>query len=253
MRKTPIHAVVLWALSVLSSALPSYGEAPAAPKAAEASSNGAIGVAVKVSSLGPGAEVAVQVARHFNVRAGANVFSYNDNFRQDGVNYSGNLKFRSAEAHLDWFPWARAFHVSPGVIFYNGNEVTANARVPPSQAFTLNNTSYSSGATDPITGSGKVTFVRVAPTLLAGWGNILPRSGRHFSVPFEFGVAFMGTPKSSLSFKGQACDPSGVYCVDAATDPTVRTNVAAQQKIINDDLELIRFYPIVSIGFSFRF
>ena len=253
MRKTPIHAVVLWALSVLSSALPSYGQPSVAPKAGEASSNGAIGAAIKVSSLGPGTEVAVRVARHFNVRAGANVFSYDDHFRQDGVNYSGTLKFRSAEGHLDWFPWAGAFHVSPGVIFYNGNEVTANALVPASQLFTLNSVSYRSGATDPITGSGKVTFVRAAPTLLAGWGNIIPRTGKHFSVPFEFGIAFMGTPRSSLGFRGQACDSTGVYCVDAATDPTVRSNVAAQQKIIDDDLKLARFYPIVSIGFSFKF
>jgi hypothetical protein len=253
MRRTPIHAVVLWALSVLSNALPCYGQSGGAPMVAESPSNGVVGVTLKVSTLGPGAEAAVQVARHFNLRAGANVYSYSGHFWQDGAAYSGILRFRSAEAHLDWYPWARGFHVSPGVLFCNGNSVTAYAFVPPHWAFALGDATYRSGATNPIIGAGKVTFRKTAPTLLAGWGNILPHGGGHFSVPFEFGVAFTGRPRALLGISGQACDLTGVYCVDAASDAIVRSNLAAQQRVIDDDLRLLRFYPIVSIGLSFSF
>jgi hypothetical protein len=197
---------------------------PLASSAQKSHSEGKVGIGVKVSSLGAGVEVAVPVMHKLNVRAGGNFISYGHTFHKDGVQYAGNLNWRSGEASVDWFPFG-GFHVSPGLLFYNGNKVTATASVPGGQSFTLNGTSYTSDATKPITGTGLVNFTKVAPKITLGFGNLIPRSGRHWSILGEVGVAYQGSPKAGLALQGRACN-SGT-CVDAATDPTVQSNIAA--------------------------
>lgn len=85
---------------------------------------------------------------------------------------------RSAQGTYDVF-LLRWLHVSPGVLLYNGNKVSANVSVPGGQTFTLSNTNYVSDAADPIAGTGKLTVYKAAPMALIGIGNLVPRS-RHF-------------------------------------------------------------------------
>jgi hypothetical protein len=223
---------------------------PLVASAQKSKSESHVGFGVKISSLGVGVEAAVPVLRKVNIRAGGNFISYSHTLNQDGVTYKGSLNWRSGEASLDWFPfWG--FHVSPGVLFYNGNKITATASVPGGQTFTLNGTSYTSDPTKPITGIGSVGFTKFDPKLTFGFGNLIPRSGRHWSILGEFGVAYQGSPKAALAFQGNACN--GGTCMDAASNPAVVANVAAEQTKLNNDLSFFKFYPIVSIGFGFNF
>lgn len=225
--------------------------APAAPPSHPLPSRIAVGV--KVSLLGAGIEVATPVTYHTNVRFGFNAFSYGRGFSNDGINYNANLSFRSAETHFDWFPFAGGFHLSPGVMVYNGNKVTANASVAGGQQFTLNNVSYISSDATPVSGTGTVDFNKVAPTFLLGWGNLLPRSHRHFSVPFEVGVVVAGSPKTTLNLTGFACDSTGVNCQSVATNSTIQSNVIAQQTKLNNDMSFFKAYPVISLGFGYKF
>lgn len=134
------------------------------------------------------------------MRGGANFFSYADTFSPDGITYDATLALRSGEASLDWFPGAKGFHLSPGALIYDGNKLSGNAGVPSGQSFTLNGTDYTSSATSPVTGTAGLTFNKFAPKLTAGFGNLIPRSGRHFSVPLELGFAYVGDPKSCHEF-----------------------------------------------------
>jgi hypothetical protein len=55
-------------------------------------------------------------------------------------------------------------------------------------------------------GTASADFPRnFAPTLMAGFGNMIPRTGNHFSFPLEFGVAFIGRPQIDLKLSGTAC------------------------------------------------
>src|SRR3954468_11961317 len=103
-----------------------------------------IAAGVKISLLGIGGEVAVPITDKMDIRAGFNGFSYDRNFDKDGVSYAGHLNFRSAEAHYDWFPFDGSFHLSPGMLIYNGNKITADAAVAGGQSFDLDNTTYTS-------------------------------------------------------------------------------------------------------------
>ena len=213
------------------------------------------GVGVKMSTLGIGIEGASQLATRVNVRGGFNAFNYNRDFTNSGISYSGELTLRSVTANLDFY-LAGPFHFSPGLLLYNGNRGTADAFVPGGQSFTLGNTRYVSNPANPITGNGKLSLNKAAPELLLGFGNLVPRSGRHFTANFEFGAVYQGSPSVTLNLNGSACTSTGpgpLQCVNAATDPTVQSNIRAQESKLNDDLSPFKWYPVLSLGFGYRF
>jgi hypothetical protein len=224
---------------------------PQAPRRAKKGDSGQIGVGVRLSTLGAGAEVAVSLTNRLNVRGGFNIFQYSRGFNHDGITYKGQLHLRSGEAHLDWYPLGYAFHLSPGLLIYNGNGATATANVPGGNTFTLGGTSYTSDPANPIMGTGKLDFVKVAPTAMFGFGNMVPPT-RHFTFNFELGVVFQGSARTKLSLTGDAC-ANGINCVNAATDPTVQANIVAEQNKINNKLSPFKYYPVISFGFGYRF
>jgi len=227
------------------------GPAPTEKRPGQTSSSH-VGIGVKISTLGAGIETAVPLAAKANLRGGVNFFQYNRAIINDGIHYAGQLQFRSAEAHLDFYPFG-GFHVSPGVLFYNGNQLTANATVPGGQNFTLNGTAYQSESTDPVTGTGKLDFVKVSPSIMMGFGNLIPRSGRHYSFLFEFGGAYQGSARVALNLTGSVCDTATGTICKSTSDPTVQANILAQQQKIKKDINPYRFFPVVSIGFGFNF
>lgn len=227
---------------------------PAPPPPSNGDRTARIGIGAKISLLGIGIEAATPLSHRINLRGGFNFLNYSRGIDNDGIHYDATLNFRSAEAHLDWYVLG-GFHISPGVLFYNGNKLSADASVPAGQTFTLGGTQYASDLTglNPVTGSGKLTWPKAAPSILAGFGNILPRSGRHFGFNFEFGGAYMGAPTTKLNLQGTACNTSTNACANAATDPGIQSSIQAQEKKINHDLSPFKFFPQISLGFGINF
>jgi hypothetical protein len=215
---------------------------------------GRIGMGVKVSLLGAGIEVATPITHRSNLRAGFNMISYRRTFDKDGIAYDGQLGFKTVEAHYDIFPFAGRFHISPGVLAYIGNPISASAAVPGGQSFSLGGTNYVSDIRVPVTGNGKINFNRAAPMLTLGWGNLVSRrESSHFSVPFEIGVAYQGSPKVSLNLSGNVCDSPGVNCRSVASDPTMQSQILSEQTKLNNSMSFFKLYPIISIGFGYKF
>lgn len=239
---------------VLSAAPDTAAPAPD-PVPSASGSSFRVGIGLKVSTLGAGLEAGIPLGGRFNVRAGVNLISVHHTFSEDGIPYAGSLSWRSGEAGLDFFPFG-GLHLTPGLIFYDGNKVTANVTEPGGNTFTLNGTSYESSTTNPLTGTGSVGFNKVAPTFRVGFGNLIPRSGRHWSFLAETGIAYQGTPQATLNFSGFVCEPpnsSGPTCVNAATNGTVQANTQGEQNKINNDLKLLKFYPLFSLGVGYSF
>jgi hypothetical protein len=229
--------------------------APSASQRPAGRSSGTFGVGVDVSSLGIGGQFAVKVLQRANARIGFNLFNYSHTLSSDGIAYAGTLNLRSVSANFDYF-LVSSLHISPGVLLYNGNNVTANAAVPGGHTFTVGGTTYESGATSPIAGTGELNMSKIAPELLIGFGNLIPRGRRHWGIEAEVGAAYQGAPRVSLALTGLACVPpssAGPACVNAATDPTVQSNIASQQAKFSHDVSVFRFYPVVSLGFSYSF
>ena len=224
---------------------------PAAKRPGQKSSS-KVGIGVKFSTLGVGIEAATPLTYKLNLRGGFNFFRYSRGITNNGIQYAGHLHFQSGEAHLDWFPLG-GFHISPGLLFYNGNSLVASAAVPGGQTFSLGGTTYMSDPTAPVTGTGKLDFVKVAPSLMVGLGNLIPRNGRHFSFLFEVGAVYQGSARVALNFAGNVCDQTGTICGPIASDPTVQANIVSQQQKIQKDVNPYRFFPVISGGIGFNF
>ncbi|HVW09719.1 MAG TPA: hypothetical protein VHC90_14115 [Bryobacteraceae bacterium] len=212
-----------------------------------------VGVGISAGTLGIGPQGAVSITKLSNIRVGANFFSYDDTFTKDGLRYGGTLKLRSAQLTWDqYFPHLGGFHISPGALIYDGNSGHATAQVPAGNSFTLGNVTYYSSNASPVNGTGDITFNKAAPMILIGFGNLVPRS-RHFGVNVDFGVVFQGSPSAKLNLAGTACVNSAQTACLATSDPTVQSNLVAEQNKINNDINAFRYYPVVSLGFSYKF
>lgn len=211
------------------------------------------GAGVKVSTLGIGFDGAVAATDRSNVRVGVNFFNFNHDFDNDGITLAAHLKLRSVTAQFDWFPTGGGFHVSPGLMIYNGNRVEATAFVPGGQQFNLGNDRLLSNPSNPVNGDAKVSFAKVAPEITIGWGNIAARGNRRWSIPVELGVVFSRAPTGTLNLGGSACLTNGTNCRNVATEPVLQADVRQQEAKLNDDLTVLKVIPVFSIGFGYRF
>jgi hypothetical protein len=230
------------------------GHAAPAPETATKAFS-AVGVDVKIGAGGIGFDVATPLARKFNLRGTGYFFRYNTSITENYVTYGGQIQLASGGLSLDWYPFGGKFRLSGGFIAYNGNQLTGTAAINPNDSFTLNGTTYYSSATDPAHASGSLVLgSKVAPAFSFGWGNIVPRkANKHFSVPVEIGFAYVGYPHVDLGFTGSTCDEFGEACQSVGSNPTFQQDLAAQRNKYRDDLSALRFYPIVSIGFGYKF
>jgi hypothetical protein len=215
----------------------------------------AVGVDVKIGTGGIGFDIATPLARKFNLRGTGSFFKYNASITENLVTYGGNIQLASGAASLDWFPFGGAFRLSGGIVGYNGNQLTGSATLNPNQSFTLNGTTYYTSATDPLHATGTLHLgAKVAPSFSFGWGNIVPRKvNKHFSVPVEIGFVYVGYPTVELGFVGSTCDAHGTVCHDVASNPTFQQDLSAQKEKYRDQINALRFYPTVSVGFGYKF
>jgi len=210
------------------------------------------GLAFRASTLGLGADAGIRIARPLNVRVGFSSFHYTRMLTSDGVPYNGSLRLHSFQTIVDWFPFSHSFHVSPGVLFFNGNRVTAVATPPVGQILTAGEESFVSDPQNPIRGNAKSAIRKVAPMLLVGFGNLVPRN-RHFGYSVDFGVVFQGAPKSTFTVAGGACDPTGEFCAQATEDSSIQAEAQSARRDLDRHVRFMRYYPVMSVEFGYRF
>lgn len=150
-----------------------------------------------VGLMGINLQAAIEAHRYLNIRGIGNLFSYAVNNVKvsgsggsSGIDVSGQLNFASAGISLDYYPWPNhGFRLSPGVMLYNQNGISASGFASSGTSITLGGVKYySEGGSNAMTLNAHLglnahpqTF-----TMTTGWGNMLSRRGGHWSFPFEF-------------------------------------------------------------------
>ncbi len=210
-------------------------------------------IGTKLGTLGWGGQIATPLTRRLTLRGGADFFNFGYGLTDDGTNYYASMHLKSGTAQVDVYPFRRSgFFISPGVLIFKSN-VAATMNIPAGSSFTENNTDYTSDPSDPVNGSGGVTFGRsVMPALTLGFGNMIPRrESKHWSAPFEIGAAYTGRYAMQVNLTGSACQ-AGQGC-GSVNDPSIQTNVVAETNKINEDLKRFQIYPIITSGVAYRF
>ncbi len=210
-----------------------------------------VAVGFRADTLGLGVDVATPLSRSFNLRVGADFIAFNYPFVIDGVYYDARIHLQSGRASLDWFPRHGGFHISPGILYFK-NALSAPSSVPAGDYFELGDQGFTNSTNDPVKGTANAVFPhKFAPMLAIGFGNLIPRSGRHFSFPFEVGVAYTGAAQINVTLNGTACVPDG--CVNFANNAEAKSDLLQEISKLNEDLKKVPVYPIVSMGVAYRF
>lgn len=197
-----------------------------------------VAAGAKVSTLGVGADLSMQVAPSLNARLGIQGFSYDTDGTESGVDYDVDLKLFSGLMTADWFPFQNGFRISAGLMA-NGNELDMDGRPRAGSTYEINGTSYNAAGVGSL--HGNVDFNSVAPYLGIGWGNPFGPGG-NWSFNCDLGVVFQGSPDVSLTADGPL-----------ASDPTFQANLEAERRDLENELDKYKYYPLVSLGVTYRF
>ena len=226
-----------------------------------------VSVGTGAGPLGLGIRGATVLTEYFDLRVDGNFFSYKPKFQINGFDAVTNFHLASIAAKLDWYPTNSVWRISPGIMFYNGNQFSALLTADSGTSFDINGRTYYSadpnkvsGAT-PVSGTVALGLNRNKPafTLTGGFGRFIPRSHRHWSFPGEFGVAFTGAPTLNINLSGWVCsDKKQLNCSDLANpaNPVAiqfNNNLNTALARWRRSLGAVTVYPVFSTGVMYSF
>ena len=215
-----------------------------------------LGFDVHAGVNGAGGDIALPVARRFNVRVGGDYLRYSGQFTEQGADVDAAVRLGNGRAALDWFPFGNGFRVSPQLVFAIQTRLDATVVIPPGRSIELNGQEFVSSDFDPLHGAATVRTRKTAPGISVGWGNISPHGDRHWSFPTELGFYYIGQPSLTVNFSGTACDPTqppAIGCEQVAQDPDFQQSLAAFIRRNQHNLSYASFFPIASVGVGYRF
>lgn len=208
---------------------------------------------------------ATNVTRWMNLRVTGHYLSYTygSGITESDITIKPSINLRSVQISADLLPFPKHsnFHISPGILFAADNNVNANINLAAGTKMSFDGTDYYASSTNPVSGSFKVNLSpnTTAATIGIGFGNLLPRKGSHWSVPFDIAAAFPGAPTSAYKLQGGFCQGSPNCATpiligsNTTAAQTLQSNINKEQQNINSDLNLLQAYPIVSIGLAYNF
>ena len=193
-----------------------------------------IAVGPSVSTLGFGVEVPIKLNRHFVARIGGNYFSTSMSRVLDGIEYGVDLDLSSVGASLDFHPFRNGLMLSAGY-FWNGNELSLSAT--PAADTIIGGQTFTPAEIGSL--NGKVDFGKFSPFLGIGYDSTFYTDWR-LSLVIRAGVLIMGDSTVSLSTTG-------------AGAASLATNLEAEERELENSLNDIGLYPVITIGLRYRF
>lgn len=201
-------------------------------------------VAVRAGTPGVGLDLDLGLSRSIGLRVGLAGFNISHSLNTSDVDYDGRLRLRTVTGLIDWYVLRGGFHLTAGVA---GNDTTLDVVGRPSQGFyTINGATYSGSQLGSLSGELK-SGNSVSPYVGFGWGNPAGEGGRvHFLL--DVGAIYGGTPDVSLTAQcGPAAPPGSALC------DQIQGNVAAEEQKLRHKADILRWYPVVSLGVAVRF
>lgn len=198
-------------------------------------------VGLTVGTLGAGINVATPINESFQLRLNVNGAKYSTTEKKEDIDYDADLKFANAGLLVDYFPFESVgFHLTGGA-YYNANKIEGTARPTATDPITINDVDYSSADLGQL--DAKLDFDKFAPYAGIGWGNDSRSEGFGFSL--DLGV-LVGQTKVGLT-------PTYGSAATAAIKAQIDSDIAAEQKKLDDDLDKLKIYPVIMFGVTYTF
>lgn len=197
--------------------------------------DGRLVLGVSGGTIGISPEVGYRFGERTGLRLNGGFFDYDRNEEIDDIDYDGTLKLNSVGLLADLYPFGGSFRISAGVRS-SSNRIDLSAT--PTTNVEIGDQDYSPDEIGTLNGS--VKFKKLNPTLTMGWGGSF-KSG--FTVGFEAGVMFQGSPKLSLEASGGSL----------ANDPVFLQELENERAQAEEDAEDFKLWPVVQLHFLYRF
>ena len=201
-----------------------------------APANDTLWFGVKAGTLGYGAEASWRPIEWLDVRGGVNLFEYDDSRNYAGIDYDGTLDLNTYYLNGNFrFPLS-PFRLTVGV-HQNNNEVQLVSQDMAAYPIGGNPIPYTPA--DVGTLRSVAGFDSVSPYIGAGFDfDILDRLG----LSLDFGVLWQGSPAVALSADGLL-----------ASDPGFQADLETERRSLEEELENLKAYPVISLGLNFNF
>jgi hypothetical protein len=204
-----------------------------------------LALGVRFGSQGLGLEGFTPMSREVNLRAVVSGFAISDERELTGVTYNADLRLASAGLLLDWHPYAGRFRLSAGILA-NANQVDLDSDCRP--GCVVNGRALQASSADPGRIEGEMGFGSGASYLGLGWVFASRLTAWFWSA--EAGVMFQNKPEAELSGSGTFVDSATGQPVPVAT---LEADLDAEQLELERDLETYDLYPVLALGFGYRF
>lgn len=188
---------------------------------------------LKISTLGGNVEVYRSFGDQFNAHLGFNYFSLEQEMTgEEDFDATFSVGLMSISALGDYFPFsASSFRITGGLIF-NLNKI--DATLTPNEEYEVGGDVYTPEDLGNLNAS--ISFNAVAPYLGLGFGN--PTGGDSgLGFTFDIGTMYQGGSIVDLT-------ATGLLGPSAEED---------QEQQFEDNLAWFKWYPIISLGLTYKF
>ena len=212
----------------------------------------------EVSTLGLGGHIVRKITPNFNARVGANAFGLGIDINETEFDYEGDLNLFNVSTLIDIHPFKNSgFRLTAGAIF-SDNNIEGTADVSDPVADELGEVEVG-GATIDIRDLGIDELATidadidinnsVAPYVGIGGGNAVGAE-KGLGFWWNLGVVFGGSPEAEVSSNISNDVPEALRAeVEAAADRVLED----EEEDLEDELDFINVYPVVSLGLSYQF
>jgi hypothetical protein len=188
-------------------------------------------------TTGVGVQISTPIVPNYlNLTTGYSTFGVNFHITSDGQGYKAKLNLGGIPIYLSVFPFASNFHLDAG-IFINQTRFDGLAVPGPNGTYRLNGTDYPAAEVGPL--SSETHFDKVAPYLGIGWGN--PFIGSNWSFIANAGVILEGGARTRIS---------APYL---QSNPFAQGDIAQAERAYNKSVSVMDAFPVVNLGFTYRF
>lgn len=190
----------------------------------------------QVSTLGVGINIGKQINENFTLRANINGFGDIDkNIRISGINYETKFRPLTAGLLLDYHPFDNGFKFVAGA-YYNRTKISTKT-----SQIKYNGHVYDANDLGSFSGSGY--FNNFAPYLGIGYQTL---NEEGLSVSADLGVMYHGSFKSSGSIN--------CYSELCRSSPNEVDQIRKDaNKTFDKEVNHYKFYPVISLGLTYRF
>lgn len=184
-------------------------------------------VSVGPSTLGFNVTAGYRPQANYGARLSANFLSMSRSYSGDQGDLSGNLNFNSVGLIGDYYPFEGGFRLSAGVYLPNNKFEASGAGKQK-----INNVEYAG----------------VTSNLKVSWNSVAPYAGLGYVYRFSSGVELSADAGALIG------KPSGEFdATSTAPDAQFNTNLQKAKDSLQDSLNKLAAYPVISIGLGYRF